>query len=489
MHRMICLTVYGFVSFLASQCLSFAKEKEVKIHGYITELESSTDFRIDDYRITRDSSLALEFEKDQNDPKLPIIFLPADLRVGTEIEVKGLLDDSGGLKATSVKVHLTDQKTIRRTALLEQPPSLSKTDGTWSGELYADGQKIVVRSSTKLTFVPNAREKNAKKAASKAKVDSEGQEPADFDGVPLESASLITADTWVDFRGVRQPDGTILATSLQFKKNELERGEARLRKGLSPKVKTLKNEAAELMIVGAGKFRLFPDQKLQEYVSELGSRLVPEFQRSMPADNPDKINFRFFVVDSKITNAFSLSNGTVVIHSNLIRVLENEAQLASILGHEISHVVEEHIYRQMQYHKWSLLALEVGGAIAASRRNYSAADAAKLVEAAIRNGYARSLEDQADRLGLKYMIDAGYDPREAPRVWKVLSIAGVDGPTNFFWSTHNNNTVRRSYLMAELRNNYSGLDYSRLQRGEERFVNIVSVVNSRRVQGKRLRVH
>ena len=81
-------------------------------------------------------------------------------------------------------------------------------------------------------------------------------------------------------------------------------------------------------------------------------------------------------------------------------------------------------------------------------------------------GYSRSLEDQADRMGLEYMIDAGYDPREAPRVWKVLTLAEGDKPTNFFWSNHNNNTTRRSYLMAELKNNYPNLDYSKLQKGE-----------------------
>jgi Peptidase family M48/Domain of unknown function (DUF5666) len=516
MSRKILPDLLALSMLFISQIPAAAKERDIKLHGYITELRSPTEFQIDDYRITRDASLELQFERDRNDPKSPVNFLPTDLRVGTELEIRGLLEETGTLRATSIKVHLTDQKTIRRTALLDQSPSMSRNGGVWTGELYADGQKLVIQPSTKLTFVPNGIEKRAEKGARKAnskshnslqsrdkaeaptpgsqseikgEADTEGELEPEPEGVPLDNANPITPDTWITFRGVRQLDGTILATSLQFKKNELERGEAKLRKDLTPKVKPLKDAGAELTIRGIGKYRLVPDDELQAYVRELGNKLIPEYQRSMPAGTPDKIDFQFFVVDSKVTNAFSLSNGTVIIYSKMFELLENEAQLASVIGHEISHAIEEHVYRQMQYHKWSLLALQVGGAVAASRGDYNVANAAKLIEAAVRNGYARSLEDQADRFGLSYMINAGYDPREAPRVWKVLTLAEGDRPSNFFWSNHNSNTLRRSYLMAELKNNYSGLDYARFQKRDERFAAIASRVKSRRVAGKKIRVH
>ena len=65
------------------------------------------------------------------------------------------------------------------------------------------------------------------------------------------------------------------------------------------------------------------------------------------------------------------------------------------------------------------------------------------------------------------MVDAGYDPREAPRLWKQMTKVVGPGYTDFFWSDHDNNATRRSYLMNEIRNNYSGLDYSRVSKGDE----------------------
>ncbi|MEI9972553.1 MAG: hypothetical protein WDO73_11145 [Ignavibacteriota bacterium] len=86
------------------------------------------------------------------------------------------------------------------------------------------------------------------------------------------------------------------------------------------------------------------------------------------------------------------------------------------------------------------------------------------------------------------MINAGYDPREAPRVWKVLTLAEGDKPTNFFWSNHNNNTTRRSYLMAELKNNYTDLDYSQLQKGDETFNAVAGRVKSRSQSSKKVKI-
>ena len=70
------------------------------------------------------------------------------------------------------------------------------------------------------------------------------------------------------------------------------------------------------------------------------------------------------------------------------------------------------------------------------------------------------LENQSDRIGLQYMIDAGYDPRQAPAVWKLMAKTNGVQATNFFWSSHDNAPTRRSYLMNELKNNYRDIDYS-----------------------------
>jgi hypothetical protein len=74
------------------------------------------------------------------------------------------------------------------------------------------------------------------------------------------------------------------------------------------------------------------------------------------------------------------------------------------------------------------------------------------------------------------MTAAGYDPREAPRVWKVMSKKYGDSPTNVFWSSHDNNATRRSFLMVEIRNNYSQLDFDKMKRGDEaEYQNIINL--------------
>jgi predicted Zn-dependent protease len=178
----------------------------------------------------------------------------------------------------------------------------------------------------------------------------------------------------------------------------------------------------------------------------------------------------------------------VVVHSGIVEALENEAQLAAVLGHEIAHSVQEHSWRQHEYHKKSLTALKIGGAFAAGMGYGSIADITRMVEGAIRNGYARSLENQSDRLGLEYMAAAGYDPREAPRVWKVMSLKFGNQPTNFFWSSHDSNDVRRSYLMAELRNNYSNFDFESVRKNETEYGEIVKKLQDSVNKKNRLKV-
>jgi predicted Zn-dependent protease len=197
----------------------------------------------------------------------------------------------------------------------------------------------------------------------------------------------------------------------------------------------------------------------------------------MASTDPQKIHFQFFVVEQKVPNAFALANGTVVVHSGILTMLENEAQLAAVLGHEISHATEEHTYRQSQYHKKLRVAIAVGGAIGAAYGGRAVADLTNLTLAAMRNGYQRLLENQADRVGLEYMVNAGYDPREAPRVWKVMALKQGDRRTNFFYSDHDNDTTRRSYLMAELKNNYAEADFTSCKRTTDQFTATINALN------------
>src|SRR5262249_7804383 len=107
---------------------------------------------------------------------------------------------------------------------------------------------------------------------------------------------------------------------------------------------------------------------------------------------------------------------------------------------------------------------------------------------ALIDGYQRRLENQSDRLGLEYMVNAGYDPREAPRVWKAMTNKLGDSPTDFFWSNHDNNATRRSYLMNELKTNYSTLEYPRFRINEAQYRAIVERVHAASKSTRKIRV-
>ena len=446
---------------------SRGRVKNVKIRGYVTEFRSPADFDIEDYRITRDESFSLDFENASPD----IVFQLGDIRVGVELEIKGSLnEETGELKANSIKVDLEQFRSIRQTAFVSRAPEgIQLLDGSWAGELRADGQVIRVTNATAVTFKPTRREKKLAELRKR-----NGAEESEEAAEPLQSLDQVTVGMTMTYEGKRDREtGKILAEKIEFSTNDLEDGEAKLWQSLKVSVKSAQGlKPGELKIDKVGKFKLVPDSEVQAYVSQLGERLIPTQQRALAADDPRKIPFQFFVVQNDAVNAFATPNGIVVVNSGLMELLDNEAQLAAIVGHEIAHSTHEHTWRGQQYRKKTRLGLAIASAVAGAYGLASVADLTNLVNAALVNGHSRSLENQSDRVGLQYMAEAGYDPREAPTVWKLMAKKTGVSATNFFWSTHENAPTRRSYLMNELKNNYRELDYTQLRTNAEEYSRI-----------------
>src|SRR5690242_2693594 len=115
-YLLLTCTVMGL--FIVPNALA----KSVKIRGYVTAVKSATEFEIDDYRITRESTLVLEFEKSE-DPDEKTNFRPEDIGVGTEVEIRGEYDETTRqLSARSIKVNLDEHQRVKRTALMEAQP-------------------------------------------------------------------------------------------------------------------------------------------------------------------------------------------------------------------------------------------------------------------------------------------------------------------------------------------------------------------------------
>jgi predicted Zn-dependent protease len=183
---------------------------------------------------------------------------------------------------------------------------------------------------------------------------------------------------------------------------------------------------------------LHPDQQLQAYVDEVGQRIVQQSQAGQT-----EYQFEFHLLaDPETINAFALPGGPIFITGALFERLETEGQLAGVLGHEVGHVVARHSAQQIA--KSELTNAAIGAVVIAAsdpehpQRGAAAAQVAALVGQLVNMQYGRDDELESDRLGVRFMADAGYDPRSMLQVMQILAEAsGGQGPPEFF-STHPN---------------------------------------------------
>jgi Peptidase family M48/Domain of unknown function (DUF5666) len=363
-NKKILFSLLSAVVFSAAFSINiFAVVKQVKIHGYITNIVSPTVFEIDDVKISRSETLTFNLENQD----ATLQFKPENIRVGTEIEVQGMLDDqTNELKAEKVSIDLDQFRKITNTTVLSRTPEgIAKTEKGWNGVFWADGRQIRIDETTQVLFQLNKSEQKAVETAAKNPKVEAKKEAADEDefanSEPLKDIADVKPGMFATFEGMQQPDGAVLASRIIFVKNELEKGEGNLWKSLKITEKTpnfAESEPGELKVSSVGKFKLLPNKEVQDYVERLGQSLVPAYQKALPDDDPQKIHFKFYVIRNKEANAFALANGVVVVNSGMITTLENEAQLAAVIAHEISHSTQEHTWRAMNKDKNKRTALQ-----------------------------------------------------------------------------------------------------------------------------------
>ncbi len=197
-------------------------------------------------------------------------------------------------------------------------------------------------------------------------------------------------------------------------------------------------------------------------VSKVGRQLVAESDASKPED-PYRGHFNFHLLaDDQTVNAFALPGGQIFITRALYSKLQNEAQLAGVLGHEMGHVINRHSAQQMakgQLGQMLTSAVAVGASDPDHRgRGQMAAAAAAMANQMLQLKYSRGDETEADNYGLKYMTQAGYDPQEMLGVMKILKKVGGAGGGPEFLQTHPLPETRLEEIAETLREKYSNRD-------------------------------
>jgi predicted Zn-dependent protease len=151
------------------------------------------------------------------------------------------------------------------------------------------------------------------------------------------------------------------------------------------------------------------DPEISAYVQSVGQRLV-----AVSADARQE--FTFFVVRDKMINAFALPGGFIGVHSALVTNAQTESEFAGVMAHEIAHVLQRHLARQLEaQNQLSPLGwIGLGLAILAGRSNpqlaQGAAIAAQAAPVAVFLSFSRDFEREADRVGFQVLQDGGYDP-------------------------------------------------------------------------------
>lgn len=179
---------------------------------------------------------------------------------------------------------------------------------------------------------------------------------------------------------------------------------------------------------------VIPSKTIENHVSEIGLKLARLSERP-------ELPWEFFVADSEVVNAFALPGGKIFITRGLISKMENDAQLAAVLGHEIAHVTAQHSGQQMA-HGTIVSILATGASVAADSviEDEMLATAvgvgSRLAGTGLVLQYSRSHESQADSLGLRYMTQAGYNPEGMVQLMEILQREAQGGFVPEFMLTH-----------------------------------------------------
>lgn len=199
---------------------------------------------------------------------------------------------------------------------------------------------------------------------------------------------------------------------------------------------------AELVQMAATQFKelkretpLSTDPELNARVNRVGQRIAAVASHDLP-----NVQWEFVVFeDPEMINAFAMPGGKVAVYTGLFKVIESDADLAVVIGHEVAHVVARHAAERVSHQ-----ILVTGGslAVAVGTADMDAYDR-RLILAGVGLGtsvgvllpYSRLHECEADAIGILYTAEAGYDPRAAIDFWQRMSAEKSGNPPEFL-STH-----------------------------------------------------
>jgi predicted Zn-dependent protease len=200
------------------------------------------------------------------------------------------------------------------------------------------------------------------------------------------------------------------------------------------------------------KVKISHDPREVDPVRRVAARIIEAAKQSRYADTARKFDWEVSVIkDDKTMNAFALPGGKIAVYTGIFPVAKNEAGLAAILGHEVTHALARHGAERMSQGMLAQIGMEAASvALGASGTNPAAAQATMAalglgVNVGVLLPFSRSHESEADHIGLLLAAQAGYDPHEAVHVWERMEQLSKGQPPQFL-STHPGHGTRIKQL-------------------------------------------
>jgi predicted Zn-dependent protease len=222
---------------------------------------------------------------------------------------------------------------------------------------------------------------------------------------------------------------------------------------------------------------IYPDTHVQQYVQSVGQTLARHAGRQ-------NLEWKFAVVNAKDVNAFAVPGGYIYITRGLLFRLNNEAQLAGVLGHEAGHITHRHSVKQLERARTAKGASFVAGIVGGLFGFGYAGDITSLASSLALMSYSRGQEKESDFSGLQYMTQAGYSPRGMVQTMEILKAASGGSGALQFLSSHPDPGNRVGYLNEAIEKQYSHA----AQTGQLGEANFKTHVLSRAPQGQQMTI-
>lgn len=315
--------------------------------------------------------------------------------VGEMLTVYGKRDKkSGVITASEIESETFANREVEGFAVIDR--IVTPVDDSGSITVSADGYSILIPGSIHPTF-----------------------------DAPLTNHTAVTTNLWLKYSGTQHPDGVVSAKTAVYSSNVLKNRERTANRKVEFDPASVQekdrqgNFSKALKGVDPKRFPAVHDPAREQRVEAIGEKLIPAYQRDLPPDDPSRIDFRFQIVDEpKFRDALTLSNGIILIPQQVIKRLQNDSQLATVLADNIACALEKQTLRLIPARRAETagsVALAVGGAFVPGL------GFAGLSMGATEAVMKRREEEQSGRMSLVLLHEAGFDIDEAPKAWWLLS--------------------------------------------------------------------